>query len=70
MTCPKCDNDSQVIDTANLEVVTYRKRRCFNCGNIFYTVEQDCDYEEAEREIKDYRNAKRRKQRREKKQSD
>lgn len=60
MTCPYCGSKTAVIDTADLDVIIYRKRKCCECSCTFYTVEQDSDVETAEQEIKNYRNERKR----------
>jgi transcriptional regulator NrdR family protein len=47
MNCSKCDSTricvkDVVHDTTNK--ITYRKRRCLDCGKIFYTVETEVPY--------------------------
>ena len=49
MTCPKCGSKTSVIDTADLDVIIYRKRKCYECNHTFYTLEQDSDAETAEK---------------------
>ena len=48
MICPKCGGKSGVRDTIqnpdNCE--TYRRLKCLECGNIFYTTESVIDYNE------------------------
>ena len=65
MTCPKCGFKTAVVDTANLDVIIYRKRKCCKCNNIFYSIEQDTNKDEAEREIKNYRNERKKQRRKE-----
>lgn len=41
MICPICEEKSTVVDTRHeyRNHTTYRKRRCEECGHIFYTAE-------------------------------
>ena len=40
MKCPKCEARAQCIDTVQTrDNETYRKRKCLECGHIFYTAE-------------------------------
>lgn len=51
MNCPKCGGKTGVTDTVhNLnDSETYRRRKCAECGNIFYTTEFDVDFDETYR---------------------
>lgn len=40
MTCPNCNGKNKVIDSRSDEDTVYRKRKCDDCGHIFYTEEQ------------------------------
>lgn len=55
MTCPKCGGGARVVDTfptENNEV--YRRRRCDDCWNAFYTIEFEVeDTKELEKELRD-----------------
>ena len=45
MNCPKCDDTVLVIDTVNLPSnEIYRKRKCSECGHIFYTAEFEVEH--------------------------
>ena len=39
MQCPKCKGDVKVEYTLSDEEGVYRKRRCLECGHVFYTSE-------------------------------
>ena len=40
MKCPKCEGKAQCIDTVQTrDNETYRKRKCLDCGHVFYTCE-------------------------------
>lgn len=40
MRCPKCSGRVKVVDTTNSEEnEIYRKRKCLDCGHVFYTTE-------------------------------
>lgn len=41
MICPVCSGDTTVFDTFTEVDVVYRKRRCKECGNTFFTEEVD-----------------------------
>lgn len=43
MECPKCAEDSRVLDTVKISGVVFRKRICKMCDNIFYTKELECE---------------------------
>ena len=48
MKCTKCDGDTKVTDlvhnSSSNEV--YRRRKCINCGNVFYTTEFEVERNE------------------------
>lgn len=49
MTCPKCQSTRLgVMDSVNNNDAneTYRKRKCLECGKIFYTAEFEVEYGE------------------------
>ena len=39
MLCPKCNSKTGVVDTRSDEKGIYRRRRCKDCGNDFFTKE-------------------------------
>lgn len=40
MKCPKCNGKVQVVDCVNTQYnEVYRKRKCTECGHVFYTCE-------------------------------
>lgn len=44
MTCPQCNGKVYVIDSVNApEGDIYRKRKCRECGYLFYTVESEME---------------------------
>lgn len=43
MTCPKCNENTRVIDSKSDEDSTERRRECLVCGYRFSTVEIDRD---------------------------
>lgn len=43
MVCEICGGKSGVIDTISQDDAVYRKRKCKECGHIFYTEEVDSD---------------------------
>lgn len=50
MKCPKCGGKSTVKDTLHTEESeTYRRLKCLNesCGQTFYTIEYEVEYNEA-----------------------
>lgn len=53
MNCPKCKGKLTVCDTVDVEGTNeiYRKRKCLECGHIFFTVEFEVDYTEDFEEI-------------------
>lgn len=40
MECPKCGGKLRVLDNTSLDGVTYRKRRCNECGKVIWTTER------------------------------
>lgn len=46
MICPNCDGELKVLDTISAEKHNYRKRKCYECGFIFYTTESVGDQDE------------------------
>lgn len=60
MLCPECNNKSQTIDSRIVELNVFRKRRCKECGHIFYTEEIEIDDIET---VRDYLSAIKRNQR-------
>ena len=43
MICPKCEGKTRVVDSRGVELNTYRKRECKECGNIFITEETEIE---------------------------
>nr|DAE50734.1 MAG TPA: Transcription factor S-II (TFIIS) [Bacteriophage sp.] len=43
MDCVKCGGDTKVADTRRVDHVTYRIRKCLECGHKFYTKEVETD---------------------------
>ena len=55
MKCEKCSGKLRVIDSVNSpDNVIYRKRKCVNCGFIFYTIEFDVEYSDIKKEWNKY----------------
>lgn len=48
MNCSICNSNTMVVNTINGGYVTYRRRKCLNCNNSFYTIE--CEADEADLE--------------------
>lgn len=47
MLCPKCKGKVTIKNTVtNSSNETYRKRKCLECGNVFYTCEFEVDNNE------------------------
>lgn len=44
MVCAECNGDSKVIDSVLIKNVIHRKRKCIECGNIFYTMEIETNF--------------------------
>lgn len=40
MNCPKCGGKTQIPGTRSDGEKVYRKRKCIECGHVFYTEEQ------------------------------
>lgn len=45
MVCPKCSGKVVVVDNVHVANDIYRKRRCVDCKDIFFTAEFEVDYE-------------------------
>lgn len=46
MTCNICGGSLKVIDTVNTpRNEIYRKKRCDNCGELIFTVEEEIEYD-------------------------
>ena len=43
MFCPKCNAKTKVIDSRICEEEVFRRRKCNECGYIFYTEEFESD---------------------------
>ena len=43
MDCVKCGGATKITDTRRVDHVTYRARKCFECGHKFYTKEVETD---------------------------
>ena len=41
MTCPVCGGSVTAVDTAHTCEETYRRRKCKECGHIFFTTESE-----------------------------
>lgn len=39
MNCPLCNGNTRVTDCILMEEENYRKRKCKDCGKIFFTLE-------------------------------
>ena len=48
MKCPSCNGEISVLETINQQKVTYRQRKCNECGMKFYTKEEICSSDEAQ----------------------
>lgn len=46
MKCPKCGGKSKVIDTRHNNTKTFRKLKCIECGNLYFTKEEVTEYRE------------------------
>ena len=48
MKCPKCDNHTKVTDSVYNDSTNeiYRRRKCIECDNVFYTTEFEVERNE------------------------
>lgn len=46
MICPRCSGKLKVVDTRNIKKDNsiIRRKRCLNCGTLYYTKEKEVDY--------------------------
>ena len=52
MDCPKCGGKVHAQDTVHTpENETYRRRKCAECGFMFYTVEYEVEYDKQVQKI-------------------
>lgn len=48
MNCPKCNCKTRVTDVAHTDNnETYRRKRCSECGHVFFTIEFEADKDDA-----------------------
>ena len=52
MTCPVCGGKTKVIDSKSDCESIHRKKRCDDCGHIFYTAEYEAESSERFYELK------------------
>lgn len=65
MYCPKCNGKTAVIDSRADGVSVCRKRKCKQCGNIFFTSEREDEelyFREMEKSLRFFMSEKRRKE--------
>ena len=43
MKCPKCNGTVLVLDTKHIDNATHRKKKCKDCGHVFFTFERIAD---------------------------
>jgi len=53
MICPKCKGKTRVVETRfyDIENEIYRRRKCIDCDNSFFTVEFEVEENEVLREL-------------------
>lgn len=45
MVCPICGGKSRILEVRSDGESTYRRRKCLECGETYYTSESDCTKE-------------------------
>lgn len=52
MRCPVCGRQLKVVDTRNIKKDNsiIRRKRCINCGALYYTKEKEIDYASIQKE--------------------
>lgn len=52
MICPLCNGKLKVVDTRNIKKDNsiIRRKRCLNCGALYYTKETEIDYVSIQKE--------------------
>ena len=44
MKCKRCGGDYKIVETAQDDNYTYRKRECKECGDWIFTTEEESDF--------------------------
>lgn len=57
MTCPICNGDTKVMDTARNEEAVYRRRKCLLCDRLIFTIELEADADEVRNTMKEIKEA-------------
>lgn len=39
MICPKCSGSTVVVDSVRDDESVYRRRKCLDCGSVFFSIE-------------------------------
>jgi transcriptional regulator NrdR family protein len=55
MTCLYCGGKTKVIDTGRSTEEVIRRRKCLECGKLFFTAERDISYNEGRRLLEEYK---------------
>lgn len=54
MTCLYCGGSTKVIESRSSTEEVIRRRKCLDCGKLFYTAERDIDYKEGVKLLYEY----------------
>ena len=54
MTCLYCGGPTRVIDCRRSPEEVVRRRKCRDCGKLFYTAERDISYNEGKRLMNEF----------------
>lgn len=55
MTCLYCGGKTKVIDCATSPEEVIRRRKCLECGKVFYTAERDISLNEGPKLLQEYK---------------
>jgi transcriptional regulator NrdR family protein len=58
MTCLYCGGKTKVMDSASSTEEVVRRRKCLECGKLFFTVERDISTNEGRRLLFEYKQQK------------
>ena len=58
MTCVYCGGKTKVTDCASSSDEVIRRRKCLDCGKVFYTAERDISLNKGRKLLDEYKNKK------------